>query len=414
ILTTVNDTAVTSVSNIIASDLLGSGSTSVWISGSYLITALPFNFLFCKLSYIFGRKHTLCFCHLLFIIGCLGSALAVNFSMFIAFRVISGIAGGGFLSLSYIMVSDVTPIRDRPFFYGTVNTSFALSAVIGPIIGRAIASTTWRNIFYIFIPFCVLDILIVIFIMPLPESEESFKHKLKRVDWLGGIAILLFLIGIVLIYNLAGVVYSWNSAPIIAIICLSVVFLLIFIYIEAKVSIEPILPIEGFARNSILVNISTFFTGAINYTGITYFPIYYQTIQNYSIPDSGYLTAPFLILTGLLCMASGYIARYFNSGREVMWVGGSFQVIAVIVLGVIPVTAPVSQFIGYTILSGIGVGFIKQLVVMVTQKTSPKEYGGMITGITTFCHSFGRVVGLTITSRVYNYIYIKEVTQILP
>jgi MFS family permease len=413
-LTTANDTAVTSVASRISSDLIGSGSTSIWISGSYSITAVAFNPLFGKLSNIFGRKNALCFCHILFIIGCLGSALAVDFPMFIVFRVISGIAGGGYFALSYIMVPDVIPLLDRPLFYGIVNISFGVSALIGPIIGPAIGSHSWRNIFYVFIPFCVLDCLIAIFVMPLPKPKGTFVDKLKRVDWFGCISIILFLIGIVSICNLGGNIYPWNSAPVIVIICLSVVFLLAFIYIETKVSVEPILPLEMFNRNTIFVNLATFFLGTINFAGIAYFPIYYQTIQNYSISNSVYLTAPFLILTGVFCMISGFIAKHFNSGREVMWVGGIFQIIAVTLLGVIPVTAPLGQFMGYIILSGIGVGFIKQLVVMVCQKTSSKEYVAIITGFATFSHCFGRAVGLAIINRVYNYIYIKEITQNLP
>lgn len=77
-----------------------------WISSSYMIaasTTLPLALI----SDVLGRKSCISFALVVFGIGCFGCFVAPNMGFLILMRAITGIGGGGLMSLSTITNSDV-------------------------------------------------------------------------------------------------------------------------------------------------------------------------------------------------------------------------------------------------------------------------------------------------------------------
>ena len=78
----------------------------------------------------------------------IGSALtgaATGMSMAIAGRAIQGIGGGGILTMSEIIITDLVPLAQRGAFYGLFGAVWAIASAIGPPIGGALASAgAWR------------------------------------------------------------------------------------------------------------------------------------------------------------------------------------------------------------------------------------------------------------------------------
>ncbi|KXN67880.1 MFS general substrate transporter [Conidiobolus coronatus NRRL 28638] len=410
---TISETAVSTVSETIGKELESFGSVT-WIAGGYMLTVVAFSPLFGKLSDIFGRKPAVLFCNLIFGVGCLGCALAVNMPMLIIFRVIAGVGGGGLMALSFIMVADVIPVMERPLYYGIVSMTFAVSNIIGPIIGGFIALHSWRLIFYVLIPICVILSLIVIFILPLPRAKGDILGKLKRVDWFGCLTLILFITGIILVSNWGGKDYAWNSAPIIVTLCLSVVFFFAFGYIEAKLAPEPILPLNMFNRNTISANLANFLVGGVNFVAIFYIPIYYQSVKNYSTTESGYYLIPLLVPISAICMFSASLSFLFRTIRGIMWFGTLVITAAVVLLGLIPEHVVLGQQIGYIIILGVGIGCIKQNVIYCCQLSVTQELMAIATGFTTFSQNIGGVIGLAIAGSVFNNVYTNEIHDRLP
>ncbi len=70
-----------------------------------------------------------------FLIGSLACALAQTMIQLIIFRAIQGLGGGGILTLSMIIVSDVVSLKDRGKYQGIIGGVVALSNSLGPILG---------------------------------------------------------------------------------------------------------------------------------------------------------------------------------------------------------------------------------------------------------------------------------------
>ena len=71
----------------------------------------------------------------------------------IAFRAIQGLGGGGLMVSTMAAVADMVPPRERARYQGYFCGVFALSTVLGPLIGGFfVEHLNWRWIFYINLP----------------------------------------------------------------------------------------------------------------------------------------------------------------------------------------------------------------------------------------------------------------------
>lgn len=78
----------------------------------------------------FGRRATLKFTAVLFLVSAFGTGLADSFSMFVIFRLIGGIAVGAASVLSPMYISEISPPADR----GKLAVTFQLAIVIGILV----------------------------------------------------------------------------------------------------------------------------------------------------------------------------------------------------------------------------------------------------------------------------------------
>jgi MFS family permease len=408
-----SETAVSTITEVIGSEL-NSFSSVTWIAGGYLLTTVAFTPLVGKLSDIFGRKWVELVSIALFAIGSLGCALANTMALLIVFRAIAGTGGGGIMSMSFIMVSDVIPIESRSFIFSIISTTFAIAQILGPIVGGALAIVNWRINFYLQLPFCGILALIVIFVMDLPKSEGHIVEKAKRVDFLGCITLIVTIVALILATSWGGKEYAWNSTPIIVLFILMVVFFIAFVIIEWKISPEPVLPSRVFVRNVILCLSANFCAGAVQFVAIFYLPIYFQTVYNATPSESGYRLIPFLAVISFFCLSSGYLIKIFNTIRGVMWVGGAVTIVGTCLVAFWRQNATIAEQVIFVLINGTGLGLIYQLVMFNCTLSVAPEDVAIVSGLFTFSMNIGGVINLAIAGSIYNNKFTSQVLERLP
>ncbi|POS85820.1 hypothetical protein EPUL_003722 [Erysiphe pulchra] len=106
----------------IISSSLGASSQLSSIAAAYFITATSFQLLYGRLSDIWSRKLILIAGIAIFFLGSLGASLAKSVTEIIAFRALTGIGGGGLVTLVQIIVGDVVSLRERGRWQGILES----------------------------------------------------------------------------------------------------------------------------------------------------------------------------------------------------------------------------------------------------------------------------------------------------
>lgn len=102
----------------IVANALNANSQASWFAGGYFITSTSFQLLYGRLSDIWSRKVILLIGLAIFFIGSLAASLARTATQLIAFRAITGVGGGGLMTVAQLIVSDVVPLRERGKYQG--------------------------------------------------------------------------------------------------------------------------------------------------------------------------------------------------------------------------------------------------------------------------------------------------------
>src|SRR5215469_437284 len=106
-----------------------------WVVTAYLLTSTASTPLYGKISDQFGRKRIFQAAIVIFLLGSALSGLSQSMYQLIIFRGIQGLGAGGLITLALAIVGDVIPPRDRGRYQGYFGATFAVSSVLGPLIG---------------------------------------------------------------------------------------------------------------------------------------------------------------------------------------------------------------------------------------------------------------------------------------
>ncbi|KFX94247.1 hypothetical protein O988_06403 [Pseudogymnoascus sp. VKM F-3808] len=227
--------------------MIWSSLEAFWVGTSYLLAQAVTIPIYGTISDIFGRKWVMITATSIFLFGSILCATAQNMDWLIAARVVQGFGGGGCLTLTTIIISDMTTLRERPMFLAFSAFSWALGTNVGVPVGGAIGQyTSWRWIFWINIPLCVLALAGILYALQLHQDVSSLKSKLARIDYLG---ILVFIgASTFLLFGLTtgGVMNPWDSPTTLAPLGIGIAGLGVFVIVEWKFAYEPMIPLRIF------------------------------------------------------------------------------------------------------------------------------------------------------------------------
>lgn len=417
-LAALDTTVVTTLLTVIASDLNAIGSIG-WIATAYLLLCSALQPLFGKLSDIFGRKALLILCCLLFALGC---CICVTDSLFLLVfgRFVTGCGGAGLTTLGTITMSDLVSLRDRGLYQGLANVCFGLGAAMGGVVGGVVSDYFgWRYVFVLQVPLAVIVGLAIYFNLNLPEGSpglgaagDEFGAKLKRVDFLGSF-FLVGLLMLVLTAALAGgkeIAYSLKSFA--ALVTISALFLGLFIYVEAYVALEPIIPIELMAeRTVLLLSLANWFYTMAVYTYLFYVPVFYQTVMDFTATQAGERLIPNFFAVSLGSVGAGLYMKKTGRYYKLTVLVGLLSLYGM--WGILRLSPESSLLTQFTVLlpSGLGYSCILTVTLLSLIAAVPVRYQACTTSIQYTFRATGSTLGVAVASAVFQNVAKSELQK---
>ncbi|TFK24624.1 MFS general substrate transporter [Coprinopsis marcescibilis] len=377
-----------------------------WLGTSYLLATCTFTPLYGRLSNVLGRRganHTA----LLFAgLGVLLCGLSKNMETLILARFLSGIGGGGLMTTSSIIVSDMYSLRSRGLTQGVQSVFGGLGMGFGGPLGGLITDWLgWRWAFLIQLPvFALSYVLTSMNLDYVTEGKgKSTKDILKRIDY-GGSATLMMAVGSCLVFLSAkyneGLEWTHPSVMISAV--LAGVFFVLFVVIEIYVAPEPVLaPYLLKQKIPVLVGISNFLVATCNFSIMYFLPMWFQTvvIQRASIAGLHLLPNSISMSTGSLF--AGWI----------MHVTGRYKMINLI-FGILPFVGAVltyrleedsGWFLSWfsIVPSGFGNAVVLQTMLIALLVHLPESSMAVGTGFGQLFRGIGQVGGVAVSSALF-------------
>ncbi|KAJ9205065.1 hypothetical protein DTO164E3_1688 [Paecilomyces variotii] len=400
------DQTTLAASLAIIGSALRAGSQTSWISNGYFITSTSFQLLYGRFSDIWSRKFVLLTGLFIFFIGSLASSVSNTAAQLIAFRAITGVGGGGLMTIAQIIVSDVVSLRDRGKYQGILGAVVALANGIGPVIGGALASISedsWRWIFRLNMPLTAFTTLCVIFVMPLRPVQGSWKKKLKAIDFLGVILTLSGSTLIVLGLTWAGGDYQWKSLHVILTIVIGGVVWILFFLWEWKGHPLPLIPLHIFKSRMVNGACLTMFVNGWNFVvQVYYIPTFYQLLYGYSAVRSATLLLPITLVQTFSSTLSGLIVTWTGRYRENILFGWACWAAGLGLYSTLDASSGLGKQVGYGVLTGFGVGQTLQPSLVAIQAAVPRKDMAVVTGARNFIRNLGGTIGLAIAGTIIN------------
>jgi EmrB/QacA subfamily drug resistance transporter len=200
-----------------------------WVLSAYAIVYAALLVPAGRLADRFGRKGRFLLGLALFTAASLGAGLSSNVWVLVGFRVLQA-AGAAVLTPSSLgLVLTTAPAEKVQKYVQIWITTASLSAIFGPLLGGLLIEVSWRWLFLVNLPVCILALFGAARWVPNTKHEQDARLP----DALGG-ALLIVGIGALALGAVQGPDWGWSSARIITAFAVSALAVAAFVARSAR------------------------------------------------------------------------------------------------------------------------------------------------------------------------------------
>ena len=404
-----SSTVVTNALPRIVTDLNGSQSGYTWVVVATLLAMTATTPIWGKLADLFSKKLLVQGALVIYTAGSLVAAFAPSMGVLIGGRVIQGLGVGGLTALVQVVIASMVSPRERGRYSGYIGAVFGLATVSGPLIGGLVVDSPlgWRGCFFVGMPFAIAAFIVLQRTLKLPVvKREVHIDYLGATLIIGGVSILLIWV------SLAGSSFAWVSTTTAVLLVAGVLTIAAALYVEAKVAIEPVIPLRLFKdRTTALATTASVMVGIAMFGATVYLSQYFQLARGMSPTEAGLMS---------IAMVGGLLVSSIISGRIIsdtgIWkrwlVGGLVFVVAgLALLGSIDADTPLVVVGVYMALVGIGLGATMQNLVLAVQNNTSAADMGAASSVVAFFRSLGGSIGVSALGAVLSTQVADKVTS---
>ncbi|WP_274649317.1 MFS transporter [Paenibacillus humicola] len=375
------DATITNTTMPVIAKELGHFELYAWTFASYMIFSTVLAPIAGRISDLYGRKRVFAVGIVLFLLGSILCGSAQSMVQLVLYRALQGIGAGVMNPFPAIIAGDLFSIEKRGRIQALFTAMWGISAIIAPLLGSAFVTyASWRWVFYVNIPICLLSILLL-----LPYREE-YEPKRSKIDYLGAV-IFTGAISLLLLLTVVDGGYLIYAAG-------GLLLLALFVAYEKRHA-SPIVPLALFRNRPVAwMNFNTFLAYASLFGATSYLPLFLQ--------EHG-LTL-FMSGVAMLGMSAGWMAAAVPAGKWILRFG--YRPLMMVASAVLVVSGAwfllLTSGSGFwfvfagSLLLGLAFGLLSTVAVIGSQQLVDSHQKGVSTSVQMFSRNIGTAVGVTI------------------
>lgn len=326
--------------------------------------------------------------------------------MLVVARFLSGVGGGGIMTTTTIIMSDMYSMRSRGLAQGFSSLFSGLGMGLGGPVGGLVNDLFgWRWAFIMQIPLFALSLTLTTCNLHYvtPGMGRSAKDVLKRIDW-GGSITLLIAIGSFLVFLSMkfGEDLSWSDPLVVASIILGIAFMVAFILVELCVSPEPVLaPVLLSQKVPVIVGVSNFLVAMCNFSVMYFFPMWFQTVVLTNASTAGLHLLPNSMAMSCGSLFAGYLMHHTGRYKMINILFGFFPFVGCLLITFIRENSgPLQSWLSIIPL-GFGNAVVLQTTLVALLAHLPDNLMAVGTGFGQVFRGLGQVSGVAVSSALF-------------
>ena len=305
------------------------------------------------LANFFGQKQYLIYCIIVFTLGCLFCVLAKDLHMLILARLVQGIGSGSILPICQAILLEAFPPEQRGVAMGLFGVAAMFSPLAGPYMGGYLTDNfSWKWVFIINIPLCILSIILIKFL--LPNTKPVPKEERRPFDIVGFSAICLAM-GCMQIVLDKGEQFNWFDTTWVCWLTGISVCSFVFFYVWELEFNNPVIDIRVFKdRNFLYGTTISSFINMILYSTLLLIPMFVRALLGYSPSMAGFAMFPRAIVCLVGLIVFGELSKYIEP-RLLTATGFTIMAASLLWMSQLSTTASLSAIIIPNLLLCVGV-----------------------------------------------------------
>ncbi|KAI1077012.1 major facilitator superfamily domain-containing protein [Whalleya microplaca] len=384
---------------MLTKDLNGTALHAFWLATAFLLTSTVFQPVWASLSHIYGRRPIILFAIAFFTAGTVVCSAARSMTTLITGRSLQGFGNGGLISLSFIILTDLIPLRQRPKWSSFVQLQWAIGSVASPLISGAIVANTtnWRWLFILNYPFCAAGFVAFAVYLRLQQRLGGFGQKTLSFDWTGGLLFTASITSFLMALTWGGVMFDWNSWHVLVPLLLGATGLLSFgVYIHEREN--PIIPRSLFKNaTSVVAYMGTICLGFCLGCTVYLTPLYYMAVRDRTALMAAVSCLWFIISMLMTSITTGILVTKLGHYRNFVYAGWFFVTLGYgLNFYIDRYTSEVALAFTYMV-TGFGMGIVSTVQNIMTQAATQNKDSAAAAMMFSFTRTLGQCLGVAIS-----------------
>ncbi|KAJ2908598.1 hypothetical protein GGI21_002728 [Coemansia aciculifera] len=205
------------------------------------------------------------------------------------------------------------------------------------------------------------------------------------------IGLILILLGL----NWGGRVYAWVSPVVLICLCVGMLLIAVFVFIEAKLAIEPVIDLRLLRIRNVALSIpAQMCVGAVFFNITFNLPMYYSFTENSSASQSGVRMVPLACGVVVCSILSGWLIAKYSVYRLVAWTGTITMTLGTGLLCLFDAHIGKGAQSCILVILGVGIGCCIQAFLLTAQASVRPTDLAVTTALVTLAQMMGGILGL--------------------